>query len=80
MAVTNGASPQAPELPAGASFFDIGEIRVARDSDYDYFRYLVESREGWIEKHNKNGVTVWLKTNDKSPIKMAKVRCTLRKL
>lgn len=56
------------------TFFELGEIRIARESDFQYFRRLVEGHEGWLKKLDKNGLTVWNRDTGKTSVKMFKVR------
>lgn len=55
------------------SFFELGEIRPARDSDFAYFVGLAEGH-GWTKKLDKNGLVAWSKDMGKSTVKMVKVR------
>lgn len=56
-----------------SSFFRVGEIRPANDSDFNYFRSLITDFEGWKKNHEKNGATVYSKEMGKATIKMVKV-------
>lgn len=68
------ASREALQLgTAEPVFFQIGEVREATDTDFDYFKRLAEYHENWIKKLDKNGLTVWQKETGHSTIKMAKV-------
>ncbi len=57
------------------SFFNLGEIRVARESDFQCFLHLAENHEGWVKKLDKNGLIVWNRDTGKTSIKMFKVLC-----
>ena len=54
-------------------FFQLGEVREAKDTDFDYFRRLAEYHDNWIKRLDNNGLTVWQKETGHSTIKMAKV-------
>ena len=54
-------------------FFELGEIRLAKESDFQHFTRLVDNNEGWTQKLNKNGLVVWSKETANSSIKMMKV-------
>ena len=58
----------------GKEFLQLGEIRAATDSDFDYFVRLAEHHEDWVKKLDKNGLIVWQKETEHSTIKVAKVR------
>ena len=73
MAVRTHQSIASQQDTIGNDFFHLGEIRVATDSDFDYFIRLAEHHEEWIKKLDKNGLTVWQKEVGHSTIKMAKV-------
>ena len=59
-----------------SSFFKLGEIRLAKDSDFQHFRELADSNDGWTQKLDKNGLVVWSKETQSSSIKMMKVWCS----
>jgi len=56
-----------------SSFFKLGEIRLAKDSDFQHFRQLADGNDGWTQKLDKNGLVVWSKETQDSSIKMMKV-------
>lgn len=56
------------------SFFELGEVRLATDSDFDYFAHLAKNFDGWVKKYDKHGVTVWNKDTGGKTVKMLKVR------
>lgn len=56
-----------------SGFFELGEIRPAHDSDFEYFIKLAEGDEGWVQKYDKNGLTVWNKDTKHTSIRMLKV-------
>ena len=58
----------------GSSFFKVGEIRPANNSDFEYFRSLIADSNGWKKNHEKNGLTVYSKEMGKSTVKMVKVK------
>ena len=58
------------------SFFDLGEIRSAKESDFDYFLHLCDSDEGWVHKGTeKGGLEIWNRDMGMG-LKMLKVRHT----
>lgn len=73
MAARTHQSIASQQDTVGNNFFQLGEIRVATDSDFDYFIRLAEHHEDWVKKLDKNGLTVWQKEVGHSTIKMAKV-------
>lgn len=56
----------------------VGEVRVADDSDFNHLKELCCCHEGWNEVYNKKGTAVWTKTNDVSDFKMIKVQATYK--
>ena len=58
-------------------FLKLGEIRVASDSDFQYFIELAENHEGWVQKLDRDGLIVWNRDMGKTPLKMFKVTCSL---
>ncbi len=60
---------------AWPTFFSLGEIRVARESDFEHFRRLADDSEGWTKKLDRDGLTVWNRDSGSTSIKMFKV-CT----
>jgi hypothetical protein len=73
MAAGTHQSIESQQDTLGSHFFDLGEIRVATDSDFDYFIRLAERHEDWVKMLDKKGLTVWQKEMGHSTIKMAKV-------
>ena len=67
------------ETDGGASalppFFQVGEIRSSRESDYDYFLHLCDNDEGWDLKQGdeKGGPRIWNRDMGKTGVKMLKV-------
>lgn len=57
----------------GGTFFEVGEIRPARDSDFQHFIDLADGG-GWTKKSEKNGLLAWTRNTENSSIKMFKVR------
>ena len=51
----------------------IGDVRVAEEADFDRLRNLCQCHDDWRQDYNKNGTTVWTKTNDVSNFQMVKV-------
>ena len=54
----------------------VGEVRVAEDTDYAYFKSVCKCHDEWNSVYNKNGTSVWTKQNDLSDFKMIKVKFT----
>lgn len=54
------------------TFFAVGEIRPARDSDFQYLTELADG-SGWTKKLEKNGLMVWVRNVENVSIKMLKV-------
>ena len=52
----------------------VGEVRVAEDTDYAFFKAMCKSHDEWTSVYAKNNVSVWTKLNDVSDFKMIKVR------
>ena len=54
---------------------EVGEVRVAEDSDFQKLKSLCADDEGWrLEYENqKHATTVWTKSNQLSEFKMIKV-------
>ena len=51
----------------------VGEVRVAEDTDYAFFKAMCKNHEDWSSVYAKNNVFVWTKQNDVSDFKMIKV-------
>ena len=56
------------------TFFVVGEIRPARDSDFQYFSDLADGG-GWTKKVDKNGLSIWIRNVENTSLKMFKVSC-----
>ncbi|CAH1802687.1 unnamed protein product [Owenia fusiformis] len=56
---------------------EVGEVRVAMDSDFMKLRDLCEEIDGWKVEYNKNGISVHTKHNDISDFKMVKIRSVM---
>ena len=54
------------------AFFEVGEIRPARESDFQHFLELADGG-GWTKKMDKNGILAWTRHMENSAIKMFKV-------
>ena len=59
------------------TFFEVGEIRPARDSDFQHFIDLADGG-GWTKKLDKNGLLAWSRNMENASIKMFKVRMYVR--
>ena len=57
----------------GAFSMDVGEVRAATGADFESFKHLAESEEGWQQRYNKNGTRVFTKLSDESRVKIIKV-------
>ena len=64
--------PSPPPSPP-PTFFKVGEIRLPRDEDFEYVASLADDNEGWTQKYNKNGLSVWTKNTQDSQVKVLKV-------
>ena len=51
----------------------VGEVRVAEDTDFTKLRILCEKNDEWKEEYSKNDTKVWTKSNDLSDFKMIRV-------
>ncbi|XP_060590740.1 START domain-containing protein 10-like [Ruditapes philippinarum] len=58
------------------SVLQVGEIRVADDSDFRKLKNLDEDTDNWKLEYQKNNTSVWTKTNEVSSFKIVKVRTT----
>lgn len=57
-------------------FFELDEIRSARDADFEYFIHLANGYSedtDWVKKHDKNAIKIWQKETGVSSVKMALV-------
>lgn len=54
----------------------VGEVRVAEDSDFTKLRTLCEKHEDWKIEYKKSNTTVWTKSNELSDFKMIKLKST----
>jgi len=51
-----------------------GDYKLAVDEDFDHFRVICETDDGWKEAYHTNVVYVWTKKSDNSNINIVKVR------
>ena len=52
----------------------VGEVKIAEDTDYAYFKAMCKVHEDWTNVYQKNSICVWTKQNDVSDFKMIKVK------
>jgi len=52
---------------------EVGEIRIADQSDFDRLRDLCEIHDGWTQVYCNNMTFVWTRANDVSDFNMIKV-------
>ena len=55
------------------SVLQVGEIRVADDSDFRKLKNLDEDADNWKLEYQKNNTSVWTKNNEVSSFKIVKV-------
>ena len=51
----------------------VGEVRPAKADDFEHFRRLAESIDGWNLQYDKQGTKVFSKVKDGSTIRLIKV-------
>jgi len=51
----------------------VGEIRIADQSDFDRLRDLCQFHDGWTQVYRSSMTLVWTRANDVSDFKMIKV-------
>ena len=54
-------------------FFNVGEIRSSKESDFDYFLHLCDNDEGWELKQG-GPISIWNRDMGKTGVKMLKVK------
>lgn len=52
----------------------VGEVRTARAEDFEHFRRLAESVDGWNLQFDKQGTKVFSKVKDGSTVRLIKVK------
>ena len=52
----------------------VGEVKIAEDTDYAYFKAMCKVHEDWTNVYQKNSTCVWTKQNDVSDFKMITVK------
>lgn len=52
----------------------VGEVRSAKADDFEHFRRLAESVDGWNLHYDKQGTKVFCKVKDGSTIRLIKVK------
>ena len=55
------------------SVLQVGEIRVADDSDFKKLKALSDDFNNWKQEYQKNNTSVWTKNNDVSNFQIIKV-------
>ena len=55
------------------SVLQVGEVRVAEDSDFRKLKTLSDETDDWKLEYQKNGTNVWTKNNTNSSFKVVKV-------
>ncbi|XP_052794830.1 START domain-containing protein 10-like [Mya arenaria] len=58
------------------SVLQVGEIRVADDSDFRRLKALSDDSQNWKQEYQKNATSVWTKNNEVCNFKIIKVRTT----
>ena len=48
-----------------STFFTVGDIRPAEDSDFEHFIELIDGG-GWTKKMDKNGLLAWTRSVEDS--------------
>lgn len=51
----------------------LGEVRAAKADDFDHFRRLAESVDGWNLQYDKQGTKVYSKVKEGSTVRLIKV-------
>ena len=51
----------------------VGDVRIAEDADFQKVKDMCQCHDDWKQEYNKNGITVWTKSNDVSDFKLVKV-------
>ena len=54
-------------------FFNVGDVRVADDSDMKYFLSICDNHEGWSLEVNRADLQIWCKPTSESDFKIVKV-------
>jgi hypothetical protein len=52
---------------------EVGDVRIAEDADFQKVKDMCQCHDNWKQEYNKNGTTVWTKSNDVSDFKLVKV-------
>ncbi|KAM7444739.1 START domain-containing protein 10 [Porites harrisoni] len=52
----------------------VGEVRAARAEDFEHFRRLAESVDGWNLQYDKQGTKVFSKVKDGSTVRLIKLQ------
>ena len=52
----------------------LGEVRAAKADDFEHFRRLADSVDGWNLQYDKQGTKVYSKIKEGSTIRLIKVR------
>lgn len=51
----------------------LGEVRAAKADDFEHFRRLAESEDGWNLQYDKQGTKVYSKVKEGSTVRLIKV-------
>jgi len=57
---------------------DIGEVRVAEDSDFALLKVLVTRNEGWRQEFSQGSIKVWTRQADNSNFRMIRMQTTFK--
>lgn len=61
-------------LVARDDSMQLGEVRTAKAGDFEHFRRLADSVEGWNLQYDKQGTKVYSKVKEGSTVRLIKVR------
>jgi len=52
---------------------EVGEIKIAEDSDFQHFRKIIDNHEDWEMNYSRDDTKVWTKSVPGIEFKMVKV-------